>query len=153
MNPGQTTAPGRQALKLALTYALLALLATLANIGTQDLAMRLYGGPHALVLAMAAGTGAGLVLKYALDKRYIFRFRARSLGHDSRTFALYTAMGLATTAVFWSVELAFHWLYATPGMRYLGAALGLALGYVIKYYLDKRYVFLGAPATETRIES
>jgi len=129
--------------KLALTYALLALVATLANIGAQDLLARLYAGPYAVVLAMIAGTAIGLAVKYVLDKRYIFRFRARDLGHDSRTFALYMLMGLATTAIFWSVELGFEHLFGTRAMRYLGAAIGLAIGYAAKYHLDKRYVFRG----------
>lgn len=132
-------------MRLALVYAVLALVATVVNIGTQDLAMWLYSGPFAIMLAMLAGTAAGLLVKYALDKRYIFRFRARDLGHDSRTFARYTLMGLATTAIFWGFELGFEHLFGSRGMRYLGAALGLALGYAAKYYLDKRYVFRTLP--------
>jgi len=127
--------------KLVLTYAVLAIVATIVNIGSQDLVIRLYAGPFAIVLAMIFGTAAGLLVKYMLDKRYIFRFRARDLGHDSRTFALYTLMGLATTAIFWSFELGFEHLFASREMRYLGAVIGLAIGYVTKYYLDKRYVF------------
>jgi len=138
--------------KLAITYALLALVATLVNIGTQDLAGRLYAGPFAIVLAMIAGTGAGLVVKYVLDKRYIFRFRARDLGHDSRTFALYTLMGLATTVIFWGFELGFEHLFASRGMRYLGAVIGLAIGYVTKYHLDKRYVFRPCSESEVLLE-
>lgn len=130
--------------KLALTYALLALVATIINIGTQDLIIRLYAGPFAVVLSMIVGTGVGLVVKYVLDKRYIFRFRARDLGHDSRTFALYTLMGLATTVIFWGFELGFDYLFASKEMRYLGGVIGLAIGYVTKYYLDKRYVFRSA---------
>lgn len=128
-------------MKLALTYALLALIATAINIATQDLAVRVYGGPFSVLLSMIAGTGTGLVVKYILDKRYIFRFRARDLGHDSRTFALYTLMGLATTVIFWGFELGFDHLFGSKEMRYAGGVIGLAIGYVTKYYLDKRYVF------------
>lgn len=129
------------ALKLAVSYALFAALATLINIGTQEAAVRLYDGPWSLVLAMIAGTGTGLVVKYVLDKRYIFRFRARNLEHDGRTFALYTLMGLATTVIFWGFELGFDHLFASKEMRYAGGVIGLAIGYMTKYYLDKRYVF------------
>ena len=139
-------------MKLALTYMLLALVATIANIGTQELATRLYAGPFAIVLAMLAGTAVGLVVKYVLDKRYIFRFRARDLGHDSRTFALYTLMGLATTVIFWGFELGFEHLFASRGMRYLGAVIGLAIGYVTKYHLDKRYVFRPCSESEVLLE-
>ena len=128
-------------MKLVVTYVLLALVATAVNIGSQDIVARLYAGPYAIVPAMVAGTAAGLLVKYILDKRYIFRFRARDLGHDTHTFALYSLMGLATTAIFWGFELGFDYLFASRNMRYLGALIGLAIGYVAKYHLDKRYVF------------
>ncbi|HMU91334.1 MAG TPA: GtrA family protein, partial [Pseudomonadales bacterium] len=31
--------------------------------------------------------------------------------------------------------------FATKEMRYLGGIIGLAIGYLAKYHLDKRYVF------------
>jgi putative flippase GtrA len=127
--------------KLPLTYAFLALVATAVNIGAQDVAIRLYSGPGAVTLSMLFGTAIGLVVKYILDKRYIFLFRARDAAHDTKTFALYTLMGVLTTAIFWGVELTFDHLFGTPGMRYVGAVIGLTIGYVTKYYLDKKYVF------------
>lgn len=128
-------------MKLTLTYAFLALIATAVNIGAQDLAVRAYQGPFAVLVSMIVGTGAGLVVKYILDKRYIFRFRARNAVHDSQTFMLYTLMGLATTIIFWGFELGFEYLFADKQMRYVGAVIGLSIGYVAKYYLDKRFVF------------
>ncbi len=127
--------------KLAIKYAIFALIATAANIGAQDLAIRAYSGAFDILASVIVGTGAGLVVKYVLDKRYIFRFRARSVAHDTRTFALYTVMGLATTVVFWGFEFGFHHLFETREMRYLGGIIGLAIGYLTKYPLDKRYVF------------
>jgi putative flippase GtrA len=128
-------------MRLAITYAILALIATAANIGAQDLLIRVYNGAYDIILSMVVGTGFGLVVKYILDKRYIFRFRARDAAHDSRTFVLYTVMGLATTVIFWGFEFGFEYLFATKEMRYLGGIIGLAIGYVTKYHLDKRYVF------------
>ena len=128
-------------LRLPIVYALLALIATAANIGTQVLVMGSYGGPFAIMVALVIGTGVGLVIKYILDKRYIFRFRARDVAHDSKTFALYTLMGLATTVIFWGFELGFDHLFESSRMRYLGGIIGLLIGYLTKYYLDKRYVF------------
>jgi putative flippase GtrA len=128
-------------MRLAITYAILALIATAANIGAQDLLIRVYSGAYEIILSMVVGTGFGLVVKYILDKRYIFRFRARDAAHDSRTFVLYTVMGLATTVIFWGFEFGFEYLFATKEMRYLGGIIGLAIGYVTKYHLDKRYVF------------
>jgi putative flippase GtrA len=50
-------------------------------------------------------------------------------------------MGIVTTIVFWGFEFSFHLLFETKEMRYLGGILGLAVGYLTKYHLDKRYVF------------
>lgn len=128
-------------MRLALTYAIFALIATAANIGAQDLVTRGYSGAFDVLLSVVIGTGVGLVVKYMLDKRYIFRFRARDAVHDGQTFFLYTLMGLATTVIFWGFEFGFHHLFETKEMRYLGGVIGLAIGYVAKYRLDKRYVF------------
>ena len=134
-------------MQVTLLYALLAVAATAANIGAQDALLGLYGGPGHLWASVVFGTAFGLVLKYALDKRYIFRFRARNAAHDGRTFVLYATMGLVTTAIFWSFEFAFHaWFDGSRGMRYLGGVLGLTLGYAAKYQLDKRYVFTARAA-------
>lgn len=127
--------------KLAVSYAIFALIATAANIGAQDLVIRAYSGDFAILASVVVGTGVGLVVKYILDKRYIFCFRSRSVAHDTQTFALYTIMGLATTVIFWGFEFGFHRIFETKEMRYLGAVIGLAIGYVTKYHLDKRYVF------------
>jgi putative flippase GtrA len=126
---------------LAISYGIFALIATVANIGAQDAFIRVYSGPGHIVASMILGTGVGLVVKYLLDKRYIFRFKAQSVAHDTQTFALYTIMGLLTTVVFWGFEWGFHWAFETKEMRYLGGVIGLAIGYLIKYHLDKRFVF------------
>ena len=127
-------------MKLAVTYTILAFIAALANFAAQDLATTLYGGLFSITISVIVGTGVGLVVKYILDKRYIFRFKARNAVHDAHTFVLYTVMGLATTVIFWGFEFGFQYLFATKEMRYLGGALGLAIGYVAKYLLDKRFV-------------
>lgn len=117
------------------------MIATAANIGAQDLTIRLYAGAYAVQLSVAVGTGVGLIVKYVLDKRYIFRFRARNVAHDSWAFVLYTVMGLATTVIFWGFEFGFNAVFQTKEMRYLGGIIGLAIGYLTKYHLDKRFVF------------
>ena len=127
--------------KLAINYAIFALIATAANIGAQDLVIRTYSGAFDILASVIVGTGVGLVVKYILDKRYIFRFRAHSVAHDTQTFALYTVMGLVTTVIFWGFEFGFHHIFETKEMRYLGGVIGLAIGYLTKYHLDKRYVF------------
>lgn len=141
-SPAFPSAPAVPPLHLAARYVVFAAIATVANIGTQDAAGRLYAGPYTLYAAMAAGTLAGLVVKYILDKRWIFAYRTRGLAHEGWKFIVYTAMGLVTTLIFWGTELAFDAAFGTRGMRYAGAVLGLAVGYWTKYRLDKRFVFI-----------
>lgn len=129
---------------LALRYAAFAAAATLANLATQRLVLAGAEGAARLVAAIGAGTLAGLVVKYLLDKRWIFEDREAGLRAHGRKFTLYTAMGLVTTAIFWGAETAFWLLWRTDAMREAGAVLGLAAGYAVKYRLDRRFVF--APA-------
>ncbi|MBI3187633.1 MAG: GtrA family protein [Gammaproteobacteria bacterium] len=128
-------------MKLAITYAILALIATAANIAAQDIVIRGYTGSFAVLISVVIGTGVGLVVKYVLDKRYIFQFRARNVAHDSHIFLLYSLMGLATTVIFWGFEFGFDHVFESKEMRYLGGIIGLAIGYLAKYHLDKRFVF------------
>lgn len=126
-------------MRIALLYALCCAVAIVVNIGTQDFALRFW--PSGIWFSIMAGTGAGLIVKYILDKRLIFRFTARNVGHDSRTFVLYTLMGVVTTAIFWGFEYGFWQVFGTAQMRYLGGVAGLVLGYIAKYHLDKQFVF------------
>ncbi len=50
-------------------------------------------------------------------------------------------MGLVTTMIFWGFEYGFHLIFESKKMRYFGGIIGLAIGYFIKYHLDKRFVF------------
>ncbi|MDR1529355.1 MAG: GtrA family protein [Burkholderiales bacterium] len=126
---------------LAVSYAIFALIAIGVNIGAQDLVVHLYKGPFYILISIIVGTGAGLVVKYILDKRYIFRFHAQNVVHDTQTFVLYTVMGGVTTAIFWGFEFGFHHFFGTKEMRYLGGIIGLIIGYLVKYRLDKYFVF------------
>lgn len=131
----------KTAARIALVYALVSALATVANIGTQALAIWVYSGAHAVPLSVLAGTAMGFPMKYVLEKKHVFDFKADNLTHDTQLFVLYGVMGVFTTAIFWGIEYAFHALFGTDGMRYLGGAIGLTLGSFIKYHLDKRFVF------------
>ena len=126
---------------LILRYTAFAVLATIANLATQRLVLQFGDTGTYFAAAVGAGTIVGLVIKYALDKRWIFYDLETGVKNHSRKFSLYTAMGLITTAIFWGTETAFWLIWQTDMMRELGAILGLSLGYVVKYNLDRRFVF------------
>ncbi|MGP6086396.1 GtrA family protein [Antarctobacter jejuensis] len=129
---------------LVLRYTLFAVLATLANLATQRLVLTWGEGGAVFAVAVAAGTLVGLVVKYLLDKRWIFFDDSTGLRAHGKRFTLYTAMGVVTTVIFWGSETAFWLIWQTDAMRETGAILGLMVGYVIKYTLDRRFVFTDA---------
>jgi len=131
---------------IVVRYIGFAVLATLANLGAQRLVLTLGEGGAVFALAVLAGTAVGLVVKYALDKRWIFLDQTRGAAATGRQFGLYTAMGLVTTAIFWATETAFWLIWGTHLARETGAVLGLAVGYWVKYRLDSRFVFAPRPA-------
>lgn len=132
------------ATRISLLYSLFAGVSTLVNLTSQALVMALYQGPWNVETSILAGTAAGLPTKYLLDKRHIFRFQPDNLAHDGQLFLLYAGTGLVTTALFWGIEYGFHLLFEAAAMRYLGGALGLSLGFLLKYQLDRRFVFVTA---------
>lgn len=134
---------------LVLRYAFFAVLATLANLATQRGV--LWFGDTGIFFAMAVGAGTlvSLVLKYILDKLWIFGDISIGIKAHGKRFSLYTAMGLVTTAIFWGTETAFWLVWQTDVMRELGAIIGLSIGYVVKYNLDRRFVFTGIELAQT----
>ena len=137
---------------LVTRYALFAAIATLANLAAQRLVLMTGEQPVHFLVAVMAGTLVGLVIKYILDKRWIFYDAGAGLRQHGAKFTLYAVMGLVTTVIFWGSESAFWFLWHTDFMRELGAVIGLTIGYVVKYNLDRRFVFRGAAlARESRI--
>lgn len=131
---------------LVLRYAAFAAVAILVNLGVQRAVLSVIDGAAGFALAVFFGTLAGLVVKYVLDKRWIFFDAHAGLAQEGRKFSIYTAMGIVTTLIFWGTETAFWLIWQTSAMRELGAVLGLTVGYVIKYHLDRRFVFRPMPA-------
>jgi putative flippase GtrA len=95
----------------------------------------------AVTATVGAGTIVGLAIKYLLDKRWIFHDLESGMRNHGRKFSLYSAMGIVTTAIFWGTETAFWLVWETDLARELGAVIGLSIGYVVKYNLDRRFVF------------
>ncbi len=127
---------------LALRYVAFAILATLVNLAAQVCVFTLYQGTGAIYFAIFTGTLTGLIVKYLLDKQFIFEYQSNNMRDDAQKFALYSLMGIFTTLLFWAVELGFDFFIAHDHAKYWGAVVGLSLGYLLKYQLDKRFVFV-----------
>jgi putative flippase GtrA len=134
----------KTAVSIAVLYTLFAVFSIVTNIGTQMFSIWAYTGRFAVELSILVGTAAGLPLRYFLEKRYIFAFNSKNIVHDGKLFVLYSVMGVFTTAIFWGFEYTFYFIYKTDAMRYFGGIIGLAIGFFIKYQLDKKFVFVSS---------
>jgi putative flippase GtrA len=127
---------------LVIKYSIFAAISTLFNLLFQFLSFTIYDGIGSLYIAMFIGTLAGLVMKYILDKKWIFYHTPQNKKDDAKKFALYSFMGIFTTIIFWGTEMLFYYLIPDPNAKYIGAIVGLSIGYIIKYFLDKKFVFV-----------
>jgi putative flippase GtrA len=50
-------------------------------------------------------------------------------------------MGVCTTLIFWMFEISFEYMFEFSSAKYYGATIGLSIGYTMKYFLDKKFVF------------
>jgi putative flippase GtrA len=121
-------------------YVLFAALSTLVNLVTQEATFRL-APLMALELSILAGTAAGFLTRYVLEKKWVFLDPFTGYPEEARKLFLYGVFGVGTTLLFWAIEIAFWLIWQTAGAKYTGAVIGLSLGYLAKYFLDKHYVF------------
>jgi putative flippase GtrA len=126
---------------IAAKYVLFAVIATLLNLFGQYASLSLYSGWGSLYLAIIVGTSSGLISKYIFDKKYIFYHQAENKTSEAKTFFFYVMTGGGTTIIFWTTEVLFDALWQVEIAKYVGAVVGLSIGYSIKYFLDKKYVF------------
>ena len=129
--------------KKIILFILFAIISTILNLLTQRLILSFDKTNLLFLIAILSGTFVGLVAKFILDKRYIFFDKKNDLSYLRKKFKLYTFMGIFSTIVFWATESIFWIIWRQESMRELGAILGLTIGYIIKYKLDKKYVFNG----------
>lgn len=122
-------------------YAFFSLLAIITNLAGQRMILLLGTKDSILIAAILTGSILGLLVKYVLDRKWIFRKPKTSIKINSKNFFLYSITGIFTTAIFWFTEITFWYIWQTDEMRELGAMIGLCIGYTVKYNLDCRYVF------------
>jgi putative flippase GtrA len=121
-------------------YVLFAVIAGLANLAFQEFTIRIAPGVS-VMLSILVGTGVGFLVKYALEKRWVFFDQYAGYRAEIHKMTIYGIFGVGTTLLFWGVELAAWHFWQTTAAKYAGAAIGLSIGNWIKYVLDKRFVF------------
>ena len=134
-------APALTAQQLIFRYVVFSIVATVLNLLTQRILLMGSDQSYELFLAMLAGTAIGLVVKFFLDAKWIFHVGLPGMKTQSKRFGLYSLFGVFTTSIFWGAETFFWLIWTTELARETGAIFGLTIGYVMKYKLDKRFVF------------
>ena len=127
-------------MSIGLKYILFAILAMTVNIFFQYLSFLLIDHKYELYIAILNGTILGMILKYYLDKNFIFYYVKKEF-NNKNIFLLYIFTSIFTTIIFWAIELWFSYYVNINYSEYIGALVGLTLGYSLKYLLDKQLVF------------
>ena len=94
----------------------------------------MYRGFLNLCVSLFFGTLVGFILKYHLDKKYIFYVETTARKKDIENFILYACIGLCITSIFWIFEIGMDYLFKNESAKYLGVVIGLVTGYSIKYF-------------------
>ncbi|ACV69116.1 GtrA family protein [Desulfohalobium retbaense] len=127
--------------RFTLLYATFVAVGIVTNLGIQVTVAAALTTPLKIYLGMGLGALGSMVVKFHLDRRYIFSCGPGSLRQKGRQFAFYSLFGVVNILCFWTAELTFHFLFQPAAMRYLGALLGLVVGHSLKYRMDKHLVF------------
>jgi len=117
-------------------YFLFAVVATAINLLVQNTLNYFAASIYVQILF---GTTAGLIGKFLLDKKYVFK---DSKINVAGSFLLYSLFGALLTPLWWVIELAFVFYFGTLLAQNIGAFIGLTICYYLKYLLDKKYVFI-----------
>lgn len=89
-------------------YTAFAIVATLCNILAQDICNYLYSGDFSILISIIMGTGFELVVKYILDKKYIFQYKTETAGHNRHIFFPYIPLWASLLLLsFWGFEFGF----------------------------------------------
>ena len=128
-------------MSVLILYIYFSLIAISINIFSQYIVFTILEGDDAIYIAILVGTLLGLITKYILDKIYIFKYKVENLYDYSKNFSMYMFTGIFTTMIFWIFEYSFYILFDNSIAKYIGAIIGLTMGYTVKYVLDKRFVF------------
>ena len=94
--------------KIIFNYTLFSIYAILLNLFFQEFSFIILIKGN-IYVSIIVGTIAGLILKYYLDKKYIFNFNTDGVIKETKIFILYSITGIFTTFIFWTLELVFHY--------------------------------------------
>ncbi len=138
--PSRTLSGPRHPAAIAGRYVLFAVIAGAMNLGAQAIVFAV-APVQPLALSILVGTGVGFIVKYLLDKRWIFFDGYHGAAKEARKIFLYGSFSIGMTLVFWAFEVGFLAIWGTNTAKFVGAVIGLAIGNFAKYLLDRTFTF------------
>lgn len=121
-------------------YVVAAVVSVIANLLSQEATVQ--ASPASpLMVSIVVGTLVGFAIKYVIDKVWTFRERYTTPLGEAQRVTVSGLFSVLTTFIFWGFELGFYAIWQTDFAKYTGAVIGLGIGYVLKFYLDRRHVF------------
>lgn len=97
---------------------------------------------YSFLVQILTGTILGFVTKFILDKFLVFQNSHENFSSTLKQIFIYGSFAVITTLIFWGFEFTFKAVFQDDQfLTLLGGFIGLAIGYSLKFFLDKSFVF------------
>ncbi len=85
------------------------------------------------------GVGVAYIVKFFLDKFIVFEKKSTNLKQTSKEFIKYFLFAILTTAINIGGQYLLYWAFSIDYI--IAGFISLAIGYFVKFLLDRKYVF------------
>ncbi len=115
-----------------------------ANFSEIDLIQTFYCSIYPYNMPELVGSiiavGITYIIKFFLDKFYVFKKKSMEIKETSKQFIKYFLFAILTTVENIGIQFIFTNFIGTP--LEISFIIALSIGYLTKFFLDKRYVFI-----------
>jgi putative flippase GtrA len=92
-----------------------------------------------VLVGSVLGVGVSYIVKFILDKFIVFQKRSRDLKQTSKEFIKYFLFAILTTLINIGGQYLLYWAFSIDYI--IAGFISLAIGYIVKFLLDRKYVF------------
>jgi len=115
-----------------------------ANLGEIELIKLIYCSTSPFNMPELVGSiiavGITYIVKFFLDKFIVFEMKSMEIKETSQQFIKYFLFAIITTIENVSIQFIFTNFIGTP--LEISFIIALSIGYLTKFFLDKKYVFI-----------
>lgn len=103
----------------------------------------IYGNiTYGLGLKVLCATIVAFLFKFLIDKRFIFQNKKDGITKNISQLLVYGFFAIFTTLIFWGTVFIFKLFLEKIIWEIVGSLIGLSVGYTLKFFLDKKFVFV-----------